>query len=174
MITHCNIYILKGNCLVLSFLIQVITENAFSHVVLTISFNRFITFIKWSKNCNSHSHKKQEDILEGSLDQVLIPAELDFSKILIPRQFQHTSNVNIECARMVKTTVFFIRDQPFEALIHLNFIILILMFLIDDTWCKICNVWLLLCKNNSKSITIPERNTGGKYCSSYYSRQTYR
>ena len=99
MITHCNIYILKGNCLVLSFLIQVITENAFSHFVLTISFNRFITFIKWSKNCNSHSHKKQEDILEGSLDQVLIPAELDFCKILIPRQFQHTSNVNIECAR---------------------------------------------------------------------------
>ena len=98
MITHCNIYILKGNCLVLSFLIQVITENAFSHFVLTISFNRFITFIKWSKNCNSHSHKKQEDILEGSLDQVLIPAELDFGKILIPRQFQHTSNVNIECA----------------------------------------------------------------------------
>ena len=99
MITHCNIYILKGNCLVLSFLIQVITENAFSHSVLTISFNRFITFIKRSKNCNSHSHKKQEDILEGSLDQVLIPAELDFSKILIPRLFQHTSNVNIECAR---------------------------------------------------------------------------
>ena len=102
MITHCNIYILKGNCLVLSFLIQIITESALhtsSHCVLTISFNRFITFIKWSKNCNSHSHKKQEDILEGSLDQVLIPAELDFSKILIPRQFQHTSNVNIECAR---------------------------------------------------------------------------
>ena len=102
MIAHCNIYILKGNCLVLSFLIQIVTENALhtsSHFVLTISFNRFITFIKWSKNCNSHSHKKQEDILEGSLDQVLIPAELDFSKILIPRQFQHTSNVNIECAR---------------------------------------------------------------------------
>ena len=130
MIIHCNIYILKGNCLVLSVLIQIVTENALhtsSHFVLTISFNRFITFIKWSKNCNSHSHKKQEDILEGSLDQVLIPAELDFSKILIPRQFQHTSNVNIECARMVKTTVFFIRDQPFEALIHLNFIILILI-----------------------------------------------
>ena len=102
MITHCNIYILKSNCLLLSFLIQIITESTLhtsSHCVLTISFNRFITFIKWSKNCNSHNHNKQKDLLEGSLDQVLIPAELDFSKILVPRLFQHTSNVNIEIAR---------------------------------------------------------------------------
>ena len=105
MITHCNIYILKGNCLVLSVLIQIVTENALhtsSHFVLTISFNRFITFIKSSKNCNSHSHKKQKDLLEGSLDRVLTPAELDFSKILVPRLSQHTSDVNIECARKLE------------------------------------------------------------------------
>ena len=45
------------------------------------------------------------------------------------------------------------------------------LFLIDDTWCKLCNIWLLLCENNSRSITILDLNTGGKYCSSYYSRQ---
>ena len=57
---------------------------------------------------------------------------------------------------MVKKTVFFILDQLLGALIHLNFIILILMFLIDDGWCKLCNIWLLLCENRSRSITIPE------------------
>ena len=38
---------------------------------------------------------------------------------------------------MVKTTVFFICDQLLRALIHLNFIIMILMFLINDAWCKL-------------------------------------
>ena len=69
--------------------------------------------------------------------------------------------------RMVKTTVFFICDLLFGALIDLNFIILILMFLTYHAWCKLCNIWLFLCENNSRSITIPELlNTGGKYC--YY------
>ena len=45
-----------------------------------------------------HSHKKRKDSLEGSLDQVLLAAELEFPKILVPRLPQHTSNVNIECA----------------------------------------------------------------------------
>ena len=47
----------------------------------------------------NHSHKKQKDSLEGSLDQVLFEAELEFSKIKVPRPAQHTSNVNTECAR---------------------------------------------------------------------------
>ena len=51
-----------------------------------------------NKNCY-HSHKKWKDILEGSLDRVLFAAELEFLKILVPRLNQHTSNVNIECAR---------------------------------------------------------------------------
>ena len=32
------------------------------------------------------------------LDRVLFAAELEFSKILVPRLSQHTSDVNIECA----------------------------------------------------------------------------
>ena len=32
-----------------------------------------------------HSNKKQKDILEGSLDRVLLAVELEFPKILIPR-----------------------------------------------------------------------------------------
>ena len=48
-------------------------------------------------NSNNHSHKKQKDSLEGSLDQVLFVVELEFLKILVPRLPQHTSNVNIEC-----------------------------------------------------------------------------
>ena len=46
-----------------------------------------------------HGHKKWKDSLEGSLDQVLLVAELEFPKILVPRLPQHTSNVNIECVR---------------------------------------------------------------------------
>ena len=50
--------------------------------------------------CNSsyHSHKKRKDSLAGSLDRVLLAAELEFLKILVPRPPQHTLNVNIECA----------------------------------------------------------------------------
>ena len=55
--------------------------------------------------CSNHNHKKRKDRLEGSLDQVLFAAELEFQKIPVPRLPQHTSNVNIEYAgkvRMVK------------------------------------------------------------------------
>ena len=45
-----------------------------------------------------NSHKKRKDSLEGSLDRVLLAAELEFPKILVPRLPQHISNVNIECA----------------------------------------------------------------------------
>ena len=50
-------------------------------------------FISWY-----HSHKKQTDILEGSLDRVLFVAELEFPKVLVPRLPQNTSNVCIEYA----------------------------------------------------------------------------
>ena len=40
----------------------------------------------------------RKDSLEGSLDRVLLAAELKFPKILVPRLSQHTSDVNIECA----------------------------------------------------------------------------
>ena len=45
-----------------------------------------------------HSHKKQKDSLEDSLDRVLLATEPEFPKILVPRLSQHTSDVNIECA----------------------------------------------------------------------------
>ena len=45
-----------------------------------------------------HSHKKRKDSLEGSLNQVLLAAELEFPNTLVPRIPRHTSNVNIECA----------------------------------------------------------------------------
>ena len=120
----------------------------------------------------NHSHKKQKDSLDGSLDRVLFVAELEFPKILVPKLPQHTSDVNIECARKVKTTLLFTHDQLLRALIHFNFIILILIyFWLMMSGVKLCNIWLLLCENNSRSITIPELNTGEKYSCSYYSKR---
>ena len=49
-----------------------------------------------------HSHKKRKDSLERSLDRVLLSAELEFTKILVPRLPQHTLDVNIECAAKSK------------------------------------------------------------------------
>ena len=45
-----------------------------------------------------HSHKKRKDSLEGSLDRVLLAAELELPKILVPKLSQHTSDVNTEQA----------------------------------------------------------------------------
>ena len=56
--------------------------------------------LKLSKITWSHleySHKKRKDSLEVSLDRVLLAAELEFPKILVPSLSQHASNVNIEC-----------------------------------------------------------------------------
>ena len=46
----------------------------------------------------NHSHKKWKDSLEGRMDQVLLLAELEIPRILVPRVTQDTSNVNTECA----------------------------------------------------------------------------
>ena len=46
----------------------------------------------------NHSHKKQKDSPESSLDRVLLVAELEFPKIIVPRVSHHTSDVNNECA----------------------------------------------------------------------------
>ena len=77
----------------------------------------------------NHSHKKRKDSLEGSLHRVLLAAELEFPKILVPRLPQHTSDVNTECAGKSEWSkqLFLTCDQLFEALIHLSFIILILI-----------------------------------------------
>ena len=67
---------------------------------------------------------------------------------------------------MVKTTVLSLCEQLFGALTHAQFFNSdINLFLIDDVWCKLCNIWLLPCDINSRSITILELNYGGKhYC----------
>ena len=127
------------------------------NVVLAGNFN--INVLDFETNKKVPSHKKRKDSLEGSLDLILFAVELDFPKILVSRLPQNTSNVNIECAGKSKQ-LYSLCDQLLEAMIYLNFIILILIFfLIDDAWCKLCNIWLLLCENNSRSITIQELNT---------------
>ena len=59
--------------------------------------NKLLRFFCIHSLCK-HSHKKRKDSLESSLDRVLLAAELEFPKIIVPRLPQHTLNVNIECA----------------------------------------------------------------------------
>ena len=85
----------KGNTI---FLYNVIFSQ-----ILRLCFWKFLMFsFKYR-----HSHKKRKDSLEGSLDGVLFLAELEFSKILVPRLPQHTSNVNTECARKSEQLYYF-------------------------------------------------------------------
>ena len=67
----------------------------------TVQFlmSSFSKLYRLDSSSNDHSHKKRKDSLEGSLNQILLVVELEFPKILIPKLPQHTSNVNIECAR---------------------------------------------------------------------------
>ena len=69
----------------------------------------------------NHSHKKRKDDLTGCLDRILIAAEHDLLKILVPRLPQNTS-------LKTKTTVLF-SDQPPGELIYLYFFVLILICL---------------------------------------------
>ena len=108
-----------------------------------------------------HSHKKRIESLEGSLNRVLFASKLEFSKILVPRLPQNTSNLNNECAGKLKR-LYSLCEQLLVSQIYLYFIVLILMFLIDYTRCKLCNIWLLLFESNSRSITIQEFHTEGK------------
>ena len=70
-----------------------------------------------------HSHKKQKNSLEGSLDRLLLAVELEFPKILVPRPPQYTSSVNIEFARKSKQ-LYSLCYLEYDIL---NFIILILI-----------------------------------------------
>ena len=110
----------------------------------------------------SHSHKKRKNSLEGSLVPVLFATELEFPKILVPRIPQNTSNVNTEGTGKGKQLYYFC-DQLLGALIYLYFIVLILICFY--AWCKLCNKWLLLFVNNTRSLTLEK-----KHCCSYYSR----
>ena len=75
---------------------------------------------------NQHNHKKQKDSLEGSLVRVLIVAELEFLKILVPSLPQNTSNVNIKSTGKSKQ-LHYLCGELLGALIYLHFIVLILI-----------------------------------------------
>ena len=108
-----------------------------------------------------HIHKKWKDSLEGSLVQLSFVTELEFSKILVPRLPQNISNGITESTRTLK--LYYLSNQLLGVLIYLHFTVPIL---IDYAWWKLCNKWLLLFVNNSRSLTLEE-----KHCCSYYSRK---
>ena len=64
--------------------------------------------------------------------------------------------------RKIKTTVFSMWPASSSTDISSFYCSDINLFLIDYTWCKLCNIRLLLFENNSRSINIQELNTGGK------------
>ena len=74
--------------------------------VTVTTFESIILMILWSPlwywpsqlYLSYHSFRKRKDSLEGSLDRVLLAAEIEFMKLLVPRLPQHTSNVNTKCA----------------------------------------------------------------------------
>ena len=73
-----------------------------------------------------HSHKKQKDILKGSLVRALFAAQLEFPKILIPSLPQNTSNVSTESTGKTKQ-LYDLYDQLLGALIYLHLTVLILI-----------------------------------------------
>ena len=77
-------------------------------------------------NKTNHSHKKRKDNLEGSLDRVLFPTEIELRKIIVPRLPQNSSNINIECTGKSKQ-LYSLYEQLLGAVIYLRFIILILI-----------------------------------------------
>ena len=92
----------------------------------TICINTVIKYLSLE-----HSHKKRK----GSLDRALSAAELEFPKILVPRQPQNTSNVSYTKGAGKSKQLYSVCDQLFVALIYLHFIVLILMFLVDYASC---------------------------------------
>ena len=137
-------------------------EQTSSNIVqhdFCLFFNKFNKLSNASNISLNYSHKKRKDSLEGNLDRVLFTGELEFPKILVS---QHTSYVNTECTGKSKH-LYWLCYQLLRALIYFSFFYSdINLFLIDYAWCKLCNIWLLLCESNSKSITMQELNTGGK------------
>ena len=93
-----------------------------------------------------HSYKKRKD----SLNRVLFAAELEFPKILVPNLPQNSSNVNW-MYRKIKITVFFMWLAFWSSDISSFYCSGINLFLVDYTCCKLCNIWLLLFRNNCRS-----------------------
>ena len=105
-----------------------------------------------------HSHKIRKDSLGGGLDRVLFTAEPEFSKILVPRLLQHTSDVNTEYvgkSKQLQTLC----DQPPGVLISLYyldyfFVLILICVSINYAWLELCNMWLLFIKDIPRSINI--------------------
>ena len=70
---------------------------AFKFLIVLLLWYNILFYFNLYSSLAVTSHKKRKDSLEGSLDRVLLAAELEFPKILVPRLSQHTSDVNIEC-----------------------------------------------------------------------------
>ena len=94
-----------------------------------VMYKRLYTFLSNNNNMINklhHSHKKWKDSMEGSLVRVLLAAELEFPKMLVPMLPQDTSNVSIECARKSKQ-LYYLCDQLLGALIYLDVFVLMLI-----------------------------------------------
>ena len=118
----------------------------------------------WSDTyrCN-HSHKKQKDGLKGSrVGRVLFTTELEFSKILVPRLPQNSSNVKTEPAGKSKQ-LYSLCHQLLGTLIYRHFIILIL---VRFWWIMPgVNYAIYGCSSSRTTpgvITIQDLHTGGK------------
>lgn len=74
-------------------------------------------------NTFKNSHKEQIDSLEGSMYQASFAAELEFSKIPIPRLLQNLPSVNIKCAGKSKQ-LHSLPGLPLGALITLFYVLI--------------------------------------------------
>ena len=74
-------------------------------------------------NTFKNSHKKQIGSLEGNMYQASFAAELEFSKILVPRLLQNLSSVNIKCAGKSKQ-LHSLSGLPLGALMTLFFVLI--------------------------------------------------
>ena len=99
-----------------------------------------------------HSHKKRKDSVEGSLSGVLSVAELEFRKIRVPRLLTIHQMETLDEPENQNWTLYFLCDLLLAELKYLSFYYSgINLFLIDYAYCKLCNIWLLLIENNSRS-----------------------
>ena len=101
--------------------------------------------------------------LAGLCDIIIVIRNGRYPKILVLRLPQHTSNVNTECAGKLKQLYSLCDLEHWYTWFYYSDINLIL---IDYAWCKVCNIWLLLCENNSNlpSLIVGGRiNIGGRH-----------
>ena len=126
---------------ILSFLFIICNPSQWTILLKTSHFS-----VSWYK----HSHKKRKDSLEGSLNQLFFATELEFPKILVPMLLHNSSNVNTGCAGKSEQ-LYSLYDQLLETYISSFCHSGINLFLIHYACCKLCDIWLLLLENNTRS-----------------------